>query len=95
MSDNIDARPRQGFSEDREAASQRTRRRLRSHCPEGFDERIQILSVINRPLSRIYTGTCDGTVTERDIAALFGHPQWGCRAISVGEGKFSVIRHLD
>lgn len=92
MSDNIYAVWKPPFDE---TDQQRTQRRLKSHCPEGFDERIQVLKVTPGYCHTLYEGTCDVTVTVQDIERLFCHPKWGGRRSWVSGGRFGIIRHLD
>lgn len=72
-----------------------TLHKWRSHCPEGFDPRIQILVVRPGYAHCLYEGTCEPTVTVEDLARLFAHPQWGARSAWIRDGLFSIIRHLD
>lgn len=75
--------------------AEETLTKWRSICPEGYDDRIQILVVRPGYAHCLYEGTCEASVTLEDLARLFAHPQWGGRAAWIRDGRFSIIRHLD
>ena len=71
-----------------------TLRKWRSQCPEGYDERVEILVVRPGYAHCLYEGRCRN-ITLEELAKLFAHPQWGSRGAWIRDGLFSIIRHLD
>lgn len=73
--------------------------KLRSYCPEGYDDRVTIEGLQNGYAHCKYWGRCDAAVTPADLAKLFTHPQFGSRELKIWlDGdvtRFSIIRHND
>jgi len=66
----------------------------RSQCPEGYDERVEILVVRPGYAHCLYEGRCRN-ITLEELCKLFVHPMFGGRSAWIRDGLFSIIRHTD
>jgi hypothetical protein len=83
---------------DNKSPAEEVLRKWRSCAPEGFDSRIQIMTIRSvSPVSGgvLYEGSCAASITAEDIVRLFAHPEFGSHGAWVHAGCFSIIRHND